>query len=211
MTQQVAPQKGNTLVTTLDVNMQKFAEEACKEAYDEYSPEYTSSIIMNPQTGEVYAMAQYPTFDSNDPMNLSDLTDKAKKTAFDAATETEKYALADKAWKNFAITETFEPGSIFKPIVAAMALEEGVISPNDSFYCGGYKEYGGYKITCHNRYGHGTLSLEQVLAQSCNVGMMEIMSKLGKDSFYKYRSEFGYMQKNGNRLACRNGCGFTYA
>jgi stage V sporulation protein D (sporulation-specific penicillin-binding protein) len=197
MTQQVAPQKGNTLVTTLDVNMQKFAEEACKEAYDAYSPEYTSSIIMNPQTGEVYAMAQYPTFDSNDPMNLSDLTDKAKKTAFDAATETEKYALADKAWKNFAITETFEPGSIFKPIVVAMALEEGVISPNDSFYCGGYKEYGGYKITCHNRYGHGTLSLEQVLAQSCNVGMMEIMSKLGKDSFYKYRSEFGYMQKTG--------------
>lgn len=197
MTQQEAPKKGNTLITTLDVNLQKFAEQACKGAYDAYNPEYTATIIMNPKTGEVYAMAQYPTFSSNDPMKLSDLTNAAKKTAFDAATEDDKLKLANKAWKNFSITETFEPGSIFKPIVVAMALEEGVISINDNFVCGGVKKIGGYDIHCHNRSGHGTLSVEQVLAQSCNVGMMSIIEKLGKDKYYKYQQEFGYGEKTG--------------
>jgi stage V sporulation protein D (sporulation-specific penicillin-binding protein) len=210
MTQQVAPKKGNTLVTTLDVNMQQFADEACKEAYNAYNPEFTSTIIMNPNTGEVYAMAQYPSFDCNDPMNLTDFSDQAKKTAFEAATEEDQLKMANKAWKNVAISETFEPGSIYKPIVVAMALEEGVISENDSFYCGGSKKYGGYEIHCHNRYGHGTLSLEQVIAQSCNVGMMTIMDKLGKDLYYKYRSEFGYMQKTGIDLPAETAADSSY-
>lgn len=197
VTQRENPVKGNKLVTTLDANIQQFAEDVCKTAYDAYDPEYTDSIVMNPKTGEIYAMAQYPSFDLNDPMKLTDLGKTNISSTWDKMTDKQKNDLANKAWKNFAITDTFEPGSIYKPIVVAMALEEGVIKSTDSFYCGGVKKIADYEIHCHNRNGHGTLSLTGVLAQSCNIGMMEIITKLGAEKYLQYQHDFGFGEKTG--------------
>lgn len=197
VTQRENPIKGNKVVTTIDAHLQQYADEACKEAYDAYEPEYTSSIIMNPQTGEIYAMAQYPSFDPNEPMKLSTITDEAEQNAFDALTDDEKYAEANKAWKNFNISETFEPGSIYKPVVVAMALEEGIISTNDTFVCGGYKKVADAEINCHLKSGHGTLDVTGVLAQSCNVGMMDIIAKMKPETYLKYQHDFGFGEKTG--------------
>lgn len=197
VTQRENPVKGNTVVTTLDAHLQQYAEEACKEAYDSYAPEYTASIIMNPSTGEIYAMAQYPTFDSNDPMKLSTITNEEEQKAFDALSSDEKYEEANKVWKNFNISETFEPGSIYKPVVVAMALEEGIISPNDTFVCGGYKKVADQEIKCHLTSGHGTLNVAGVLAQSCNVGMMDIIAKMSPETYLKYQHDFSFGEKTG--------------
>lgn len=196
VTQRENPVKGNTVVTTLDAHLQQYADEACKEAYDAYDPEYTSSIIMNPQTGEIYAMAQYPSFDLNDPTNIvsNELEDES---SFDELTDEEKTDLYNKAWKNYNISETFEPGSIYKPVVVAMALEEGLISPTDSFVCGGYKKVADEEISCHNTSGHGTLDVAGVLAQSCNVGMMDIIAKMSPETYLKYQHDFGFGEKTG--------------
>ncbi|MBR1737295.1 MAG: PASTA domain-containing protein, partial [Firmicutes bacterium] len=100
-------------------------------------------------------------------------------------------------WRNFNITDSFEPGSIYKPIVVAAALEENVISTADRFYCGGGRNVADAYIRCHYTPGHGSETLEEVLANSCNVGMMEIVEKLGKDKYYKYQQEFGIGEKTG--------------
>ena len=197
VTQRENPVKGNKVVTTLDAHLQQYAEEACKEAYDSYGPEYTASIIMNPQTGEVYAMAQYPTFNANEPMELSTITDEEEQKAFDELSDKEKYEEANKVWKNFNISETFEPGSIYKPMVVAMALEEGIISPNDTFVCGGYKKVADQEINCHFTAGHGALDVAGVLAQSCNVGMMDIIAKMDPETYLKYQHDFGFGEKTG--------------
>ncbi len=197
VTQRENAVKGNSIVTTLDVNLQKYADDACKKAFEAYSPEYTSTIIMNPQTAEIYAMAQYPSFDPNNPMSLSVIKDEEDKEAFEALSDEERYAEANKAWKNFNISETFEPGSIYKPMVVAMALEEGIISPNDTFVCGGYKKVSDAEISCHLKTGHGTLTLAGVLAQSCNVGMMDIIAKMTPEVYLKYQHDFGFGERTG--------------
>lgn len=200
VTQIENPIKGNKVVTTLDAHLQQYADEACKTAYDAYEPEYASSIIMNPQTGEVYAMAQYPSFNPNDPMKLINHTAGEENKDIDEMTDEEKeamYAEANKAWKNYNISETFEPGSIYKPVVVAMALEEGLISPNSTYVCGGYKQVADSKIKCHLTSGHGTLDVAGVLAQSCNVGMMDIISKMNPETYLKYQHDFGFGEKTG--------------
>lgn len=204
------PIAGNSLVTTIDQTMQQFAEDACKKAYLEYSPEATSSIIMNPNTGEIYAMAQYPTFDCNDPMALTDLKDKGLEEKWDTLSDEEKYNTAMKAWKNFNITETFEPGSIYKPIVMAMALEEGVINENSTVNCTGSKWVGDYEIHCHEEGGHGVLDVKGALENSCNVFMMDIITKLGRDKYFKYHRDFGYAEETGIDLPAENAANSPY-
>ncbi len=197
VTQRESPIKGNKVVTTLDVNLQKFADQVSKEAYDAYEPEYCATMIMNPNTGEIYAMAQYPSFDPNDPTELTDYDSKEKQEEFDALTEEEQTAEKNRAWKNFMVSETYEPGSIYKPIVVAMALEEGIIKPTDSFVCGGYKRVANEEIPCHNTSGHGTLDVRGILAQSCNVGMMDINAKMSPEIYLKYQHDFGFGEKTG--------------
>lgn len=197
VTQRENPVKGNKVVTTIDAHLQQYADEACKEAYNAYAPEYTASIIMNPSTGEIYAMAQYPSFDLNNPMKLSTINSDADQKAFDALSQDEQSKQTNKAWKNFNISETFEPGSIYKPVVVAMALEEGIISTNDSFVCGGYKKVADAEIKCHLTSGHGSLTLAGVLAQSCNVGMMDIIAKMKPATYLKYQHDFGFGEKTG--------------
>lgn len=200
VTKSEAPIKGDTIVTTLDAHLQKYADDACKKAYEAYQPEYAASIIMNPQTAEIYAMAQYPTFDPNQPLRITNL-DGTNDVVVPDEVDTEKREEADKivnhAWKNYCISETFEPGSIYKPIVVAMALEEGIISPSNTFVCGGYKKVAEEEIKCHNTAGHGTLDVAGVLAQSCNVGMMDIISKMSPEVYSKYQHDFGFGEKTG--------------
>ncbi len=197
VTQREAPVKGNKVVTTLDVNLQKFADQVSKEAYDAYEPEYCATMIMNPNTGEIYAMAQYPSFDPNDPIKLTDIDDEEAQKEFDELSEEEQTAEKNRAWKNFMVSETYEPGSIYKPIVVAMALEEGIINPTDSFVCGGYKRVANEEIPCNATSGHGTLDVRGILAQSCNVGMMDIIAKMAPETYLKYQHDFGFGEKTG--------------
>lgn len=197
VTQKEQPVKGNTLVTTLDLGLQEIADKACKQAYDDYKPKNTSSIIMNPNTGEIYAMAQYPSFDPNDPMNITELEKPEINKVWDKMKDEDKYKIANNAWKNVNISNTFEPGSIYKPVVVAMALEEGIISPNDNFVCGGNKVVADTKINCNARQGHGPLDVTGVLAQSCNVGMMDIIAKMSPEVYLKYQHDFGFGEKTG--------------
>ncbi len=207
VTQLQEPIKGNTLITTLDQTMQQYADDACKVAYNSYGAEYTATIIMNPNTGEIYSMAQYPGFDSNNPMALTDLESKSEvKENWDKMTDEERSVYANKAWSNFAISKSFEPGSIYKPIVVAMALEEGLITPSSTFVCNGAKTVSGWSepIHCHKTSGHGQLDVKGVLANSCNVGMMEIIEKMSPEIYYKYQQDFGFHQKTGIDLPDEN-------
>lgn len=205
VTQKEQPVKGNNLITTLDINIQSYADQVCRQAYDDYSPKNTSAIVMNPNTGEIYAMAQYPSFDPNDPLNVTDREKEEVAKAWDKMKDDDKYKIANSSWKNVNISNTFEPGSIYKPVVAAMAMEEGLINGNETYVCGGYKEYGGYKIYCANRAGHGPLSVTEVLAQSCNVGMMDIIANMTPEVYLNYQHDFGFGEKTGIDLPGETG------
>ncbi len=197
ITRQEAAKEGNSIVTTIDQTIQQYVEKAIKDAYYQHNAENTSAIVMNPNTGEILAMASYPTFDSNSPNKLSLLEKDDYKKVWEQMPDEKKSEVSLKSWRNFNISDTFEPGSIFKPIVIAAALEEGVINESDTYFCGGKKVYGEDTIKCHKISGHGSQSVSQVLENSCNVGMMDIVTKLGAEKFLKYQRDFGYGEKTG--------------
>ena len=189
---------GATVVTTLDYNIQQYAEQAVAEAVAEYQPEHAAILVMNPNTGEVYAMADSPTFDSNTPSDPTTVnTSEEFATQWAAMTDEEQLEYLTESWKNFNITNTFEPGSIYKPMVVAAALGEGIISENDTFVCNGSKTVYDREISCWQQSGHGTQTVEDVLANSCNVAMMDIGEKMGVSLFYKYQKDFGFGEKTG--------------
>ncbi len=191
-------QDGDTIITTLDYTIQQYAEEAVRETMETWSSENVASIVMNPNTGEIYAMASAKTFDLNDPDEpLSLETDASFAAAWNAMTEEEQSDYLNDLWRNFCVSDTYEPGSIYKPLVVAAALEEGVITKDSTFYCGGSILVGDTTISCHLHSGHGTLSVEEIMAQSCNPGIIQIAQKLGAEKFYKYQREFGFGQKTG--------------
>ena len=191
-------QDGNTIVTTLDYNIQQYAEQAVKETMEAWPSENVAAIVMNPNTGEIYAMASADTFDLNDPDEPTALaTDETFKETWDAMTDQEKSDYLNTIWRNFCVSDTYEPGSIYKPLVVAAALEEGVITKNSTFNCSGKITVGDRDINCHLHSGHGTLSVEEIMAQSCNPGVIQIAQKLGAEKFYKYQKEFGFGQKTG--------------
>ena len=138
--QTIDAKDGQTVVTTLDYNIQQYAEQAVAQAVEDYSPEHAAVLVMNPQTGEVYAMAEYPSFNSNTPSDPTTIyTSEEFKGEWDAMTDEEQLNYLMESWKNFNISYTFEPGSIYKPMVVAAALEEGIISESDTFVCNGKK------------------------------------------------------------------------
>lgn len=203
--EQKDPVDGYTLVTTIDINIQKICEEAALSAGLEYDAQNAFVAAMNPMTGEVLAMAQYPTFDLNEPDNRMRFTNyriTAEPTDnIDEPEETSHFDNLYEVWKNYGIKTTFEPGSTYKAIVAAAALEEKLISRHDaSFYCNGGKQIYEDYIPCWvAAYGrtHGQQTLAQVLANSCNVGMMEIGASMGRNLFYKYQRDFGFGEATG--------------
>ncbi|MDD5945920.1 MAG: penicillin-binding transpeptidase domain-containing protein [Clostridia bacterium] len=196
--QTIDAKDGQTVVTTLDYNIQQYAEQAVAQAVEDYSPEHAAVLVMNPQTGEVYAMAEYPSFNSNTPSDPTTIyTSEEFKGEWDAMTDEEQLNYLMESWKNFNISYTFEPGSIYKPMVVAAALEEGIISESDTFVCNGKKTVYDREIGCWQRSGHGTETVEDVLANSCNVAMMDIGEKMGRSLFYKYQKDFGFGEKTG--------------
>ncbi len=194
---QIPAKEGYSIITTLDLDIQQFAEEAVREAGTEFLPKNSAVIVMNPNTGEILAMAQYPSFNPNDPMNLDFLGTDYAKEQMEAMTEEDKMKQYFRTWTNYNISSTFEPGSIFKPILVAAALEEGVITPNSTFTCTGKKQVADREIGCWYTQGHGTQTLSQFLANSCNVAAMEIALKMGREKFYKYQHDFGYGENTG--------------
>ena len=196
--QDYAAQDGNTIVTTLDYTIQQYAEQAVKETMETWPSQNVASIVMNPNTGEIYAMASADTFDLNDPDEPVELeADETFRETWEAMTDEEKSNYLNTTWRNFCISDTYEPGSVYKPLVVAAALEEGVISTNSTFYCGGKITVADRDIGCHLHSGHGTISVEEIMAQSCNPGVIQIAQKLGAEKFYKYQREFGFGQKTG--------------
>lgn len=188
---------GNNIVTTIDYNVQNIIEKHIAAYNEERPSNATAVLIMDPNNGEVLGMASYPTFNLNKPRDLKE-TYAAEEV--DAMTEQEKSNALYSLWRNYCISETFEPGSTFKPFTVAAGLEEGVTHDGDTFYCAGFEAIGGYTIRCHvyNKTGeHGEISLEQALMQSCNPSMMQIASKLGGVRFAQYQRLFGFGSKTG--------------
>ena len=193
-TERITPNNGATVVTTLDMTIQRFAEELSGEFARNFQASTGSVIVMQPFTGEIFAMAQYPSFDANrpaDPDSIIGAEFAARLSGLDP-TGHEFFDYLNNVWRNFNITYALEPGSTYKSLTIAKALEEGIISPNQMFYCPGFKYRAGHRIHCSRRWGHGMLTLTQALAVSCNVAHMEIAEMLGRDLFWQYQRDFGY-------------------
>ena len=195
--QDYAAEDGNTIVTTLDYTIQQYAEEAVAETMAQWPSQNVASLVMNPNTGEVYAMASANKFDLNDPDEPLALSDETFAETWNTMSDEEKSEYLNTTWKNFCISDTYEPGSIYKPLVVAAALEEGVITKNSTFYCGGSITVADRQIGCHLKSGHGMVTVEDIMAQSCNPGIIQIAQKLGPEKLYKYQREFGFGQKTG--------------
>ena len=191
---------GNTLVTTIDANIQKIVEEKLTEYNAAYANNYregedgsynTGCIIMEVDTGNILAMAGYPFFDLNQPRNAELYFTPEEIAAVEENGGTVGEMLAER-WKNYCISATYEPGSVAKPFTVAMALDSGAITGNETYYCGGLLEIGGYKIRCHNRYGDGEINVSNAVAQSCNVALMHIADTTGEKTYLKYFEEFNF-------------------
>lgn len=184
---------GDTIITTIDYNIQKIAEEVVAETAAEWPAKNVAAMVMDPYTGEIYAMAESHSFDLNNPNEIPEWETDTKYTEnWDQLSSEEQLEYLNTMWKNFCVSDTYEPGSIFKPMLVAAALEEGVITPNSTFQCNGYTDIGGYRIKCNLVSGHGNINVEQIMAQSCNMGVIQIANLLGADKFYEYQREFGF-------------------
>lgn len=198
---------GNSIQTTIDANIQNIVEKYILEFNEEHKDEAregigsrsTACIIMEVDTGEILAMASYPTYNLNSPYDLSAYyTDAEVQQMKDEGTYNETL---NSIWKNYCINETYEPGSVSKLFTVAAGLETGALTGNEHYTCNGYLEVGGYKIHCHNRYGDGDVSVKQAVAESCNVALMHMAFDLGKDDFLVYQEIFNFGLKTNIDLA----------
>lgn len=190
-----APVDGACLVTSLDVNIQLFAEQTLEKVLSYKQAKRGSIIVMNPQNGEIYAMAGKPDFDLNSPFEIND---ESLKAIWDTLSAKEKNDALNKMWRNFNINDTYEPGSTFKVITSAAGLEEGVVTENDSFNCGGGREVAGRYIKCwRSPRSHGSETFVQGVQNSCNPVFMDVAARLGSDKFYEYMLKFGFDKKTG--------------
>ena len=196
---------GNTLVTTIDATIQSVAEKKIAEFNEAYANSYRQGeggathigvLIMNPNNGDVLAMAQYPNYDLSNPWDLSAYYPEEEIAAMD---EDAKLDALNKLWQNFCVTYTYEPGSTAKPFTVAAGLETGTISRNDTFYCDGYEQLSGFTVKCvaYNKGGHGMQTLEQTLMNSCNDALMQMSYRIGAANFSKYQQIFGFGQRTG--------------
>ena len=182
------PVNGYDLCLSLDYNIQMYCEQAAKKVCTKKSADSVSVIVMNPQNGELMAMVNYPEFDLNDPFTL--VGDNGE-----AVSAEEKQNLLNKMWRNQCISDTFEPGSTFKIITAAAALEEGVVKLDDAFFCPGYKIVEDRRIRCARTTGHGAETFETGIMNSCNPVFMELGERLGAENFVGYFKQFGLLSK----------------
>lgn len=187
--ERVEPVPGNTLTVSLDVNIQKYAEQAAYQVMEKKGAKAVSVIVMNPRNGEIYAMVNVPEFDLNDPFTLN--------VESGGLTGTELQYARNKMWRNRCINDTYEPGSTFKIITAAAGLEAGVVHLDDRFSCPGFRIVEDRKIRCHKIGGHGGETFLQGAMNSCNPVFIDVGARLGVDSFYHYFEQFGLLGKTG--------------
>lgn len=188
----IPPTHGHNIVLTLDESIQHFSEEVLYKYVEEYKPVNASVIIMDPHTGDILTMAAYPSFNLN---ATDEIIGYPEDIDIDSMPSNEKYTLLNNVWRNFNISDSYEPGSTYKPLIYAMALEEGLISTDHTFYCSGSKNIYGETIRCWKRTGHGEETLEEAIANSCNIAVMEVAELLKAEKYYKYQQQFGIGQK----------------
>ena len=192
----IAPQNGNDITLTIDANIQqiaeKYLEQACKE---NDCKDGGNVIIMNPNNGDILAMATYPDYNLNNPYTLESISKKEWEKLSGEEQSTKLY----EVWNNRAITSTYEPGSVFKIVTAAAGLEENIINPDKAnvFNCKGYEKISGVKINCSDTSGHGSLSLRDALKYSCNPAFIQLGQKIGAATLYRYYDAFGFFNTTG--------------
>lgn len=177
------PENGDNLVTSLDYNIQCYAQQAAERVLEEKQAEAVSVILMDPRSGEILAMVNVPEYNLNEPFTLQQ----------EAASEEEEQELLNQMWRNRCVSDTYEPGSTFKIITTAAALEQGVVSTDDRFYCPGYKIVEDRRIRCHKTAGHGAETFTEGIMNSCNPVFIELGLRLGAHNFCKYFEQFGLM------------------
>lgn len=198
----IESEDGYNLVSTIDLYIQYQLESQLEQAAIEAGAQNRAAgIVMNPKTGEIYAMAVYPDFNLNEPYTL-DISSQIKLNAYEKGTKeykNEYLNLLFTMWNNKAVTELYEPGSTFKLVTTSVALQERVASLGNTFHCSGALKIDGFyrAISCHKRTGHGTVTFAEALQQSCNPSMMTLASRIGRDKFYEYFKRFGYVGKTG--------------
>lgn len=199
-----SPTDGNSIVTTIDANLQAIVEKHILALNDRLrdndhegeGTKNTAVIIMDPNTGAILAEASYPNFDLNNPRDLSEYYTTEEQ---EAMTDEERLDTLNALWRNFCVSDTFEPGSTMKPFTMAAGFETGKLTGNETYVCTGSYSYEGVAnpVSCIARNGHGTETLKQVLENSCNVGMMQIAEVLGTDDFCRYQHLFGFGEYTG--------------
>ena len=223
------PKAGNSLITTLDINIQKYAEQAAYKVMTEKNAERVCVLVMNPQNGEIYAMVDAPEYNLNKPFELVEYTKNEKKSESDdndnlepesdsdADKNTESDADVDantksdnmsvtaisqmdklnNMWRNYLISDTYEPGSTAKIVTLTAALETGSVDKSNTFFCPGYRIVEDRRIRCSKTTGHGSQSLEQALMNSCNPAFMDIGERTGVDNMYDYYHKLGLFDRSG--------------
>lgn len=214
----IEPISGNNLYTSIDVNIQKYAEQAATKVLKAKQAKRVSVVLMNPQNGEIYAMVNVPEYNLNEPYTLVNVEDLYSKTSEEAAetettikegeeensdtekeemTEQEKQDALNNMWRNFCINDTYEPGSTFKLVTATAALEEGVVKLDDTFNCPGFRIVEDRRIRCHKVGGHGTETFKEGIMNSCNPVFMDVGARVGVANMYKNYEKLGLFEKTG--------------
>lgn len=196
------PENGQTVMSTIDLQVQSIVEKHILEFNEEHKNQAregegsldTAVIVMNPQNGEILAEASYPNYDLNNPR---DLTKYYTEEQIEAMSDEEKLDTLNSLWNNFCVSDTYEPGSTFKPFVISAGLETGVLTGEESYTCGGVLHVGDHDIHCSNRDGHGTQTLKRALENSCNVAFMQIGESMGAEEFTRYQELFGFGEMTG--------------
>ena len=194
----IEAQNGNTLVTTLDLNIQSIVEQEILNFNQKYTNENglgsknTAVMVMVPDTGEILAMAQYPSFDLNNPRDLSAYYTPEELAAM---SEQDQLNVLNKLWQNYAVTNTYEPGSTAKPFTVASGLESGALTGNETYICDGVEHIAGYDVRCVNRSGHGLETIQDALMNSCNDALMQMSYQIGAATFADFQSLFGFGQR----------------
>lgn len=196
------PENGQTVMSTIDLQVQSIVEKHILEFNEEHKNQAregegsldTAVIVMNPQNGEILAEASYPNYDLNNPR---DLTKYYTEEQIEAMSDEEKLDTLNSLWNNFCVSDTYEPGSTFKPFVISAGLEIGVLTGEESYTCGGALHVGDHDIHCSNRDGHGAQTLKRALENSCNVALMQIGESMGAEEFTRYQELFGFGEMTG--------------
>lgn len=193
---QKAADNGMDIHSSISQRIQYFVEHQIKSSHSETGAISVSAIVTRTRDGSIVAMSSYPGFDLNRPRDLQNLIQQDEWEAMSDQEKTDFYY--SRIWKNRVISDTFEPGSTFKTVIAAIALEEGLVVPSDTFFCKGYRDTEDYQLKCHiHPAGHGHQNLQEAFVNSCNVAFMEIADKIGKDTLYRYFRELGLLEPSG--------------